>query len=79
MKRLRDTENIVSWKSKGLSAEKLTTSATTDNNLCPLIKWYGNFCIAFKGNKNSLKQENRTYTPPNRINFFIVYGLDAWS
>ena len=32
LKRLADTEKVVSWKSKGLSTEKLTTSASTGNN-----------------------------------------------
>ena len=39
LKRLGDTEKIVSWKSKGLSAEKLTVPITTDKSLSPSIKW----------------------------------------
>ena len=39
LKRLGDTEKIVSTKSKVLLAEKLTTSTTTDNSLSPSIKW----------------------------------------
>ena len=48
---LGGTEKIVSWKSKGLPAEGLITSTTTDNSLSPSIKWYenSNFCLAFKG------------------------------
>ena len=70
LKRLRNAEKIVSWKSKGLSAEKLTTTNTGDNSFSPSIKWYrnSNFCLVFKG--SCLKQKNATYTPPNRINFF---------
>ena len=30
LKRLGDNEKVVSWKSKGFSAEKLTTATTTD-------------------------------------------------
>ena len=62
-----------------MSAKKLTTHSTTDNSLCPFIKWYGNSnsWLVFKG--SCLKQKNATYTPPNRINFFIVYELDTWS
>ena len=37
LKRLGDTVKIVSWKSKGLSTEKLTTPTTTDNSLSPTI------------------------------------------
>ena len=38
LKRLGDTEKIVSWKSKVLSTGKLTTPTTTDNSLSPSIK-----------------------------------------
>ena len=33
LKRLSDTEKVVSWKCKGLTAEKLTAPTTTDNRL----------------------------------------------
>ena len=32
---------ISSWKSKGLSDETITPYATSDNNLTPLIDYYG--------------------------------------
>ena len=39
LKRIGYTEKIISWKSNGLSAEKLTTpTTTTDNSLSPSIK-----------------------------------------
>ena len=79
LKSLGDTEKDVSWKSKGSSAEKLTTIITTVNNLSPSIKWYQNFyfCLIFK--KSCLKQKNATVIPPNKIIFFIKYELDTWS
>ena len=40
LKTLSNSEKVISWKSKGLSAEKLTTPNTTDNNLSPSIKWH---------------------------------------
>ena len=71
-----------------MSGKKCTTPTTTDS-LSSSIKWYGhaNFCLVIKGsclkqNKNPPKSNNNknaTYTPPNRINFFIVYKLDTWS
>ena len=78
LKRIGDTEKIVSWKSKGLLTEKFTTPTTTDNNLSPTIKWHENskFCLTFKG--TCLKQRNATYTPHNRINFFIVCEWNSW-
>ena len=47
LKRLGDTEKVVSWKSKGLSTEKLTTPTTTNDSLSPSVKWYRNssFCL----------------------------------
>ena len=78
MKRLGNTENVISWKSKDSSAKIRTTFVTTDNSLSPSIKRYGNlnFCLVFKG--NYLKQKNATYTSPSRIIFFHFYELDAW-
>ena len=66
-------------KSRGFSAEKLTTPITTYNSFSPSIKWHGNsfFCLVFKG--SCLKQKHATYTSPNRINIFIAYELDTCS
>ena len=77
LQRLDDTEKLVSWKSKSLTAEKFTTPTTTGNSVSLSTKWYGdsNFCLSFEG--SCLK--NATFTPPNRIYIFIVYGLDTWS
>ena len=61
LKRLDDTEKVVSWKCKGLSAEKIPSHNTTDNSLSPSISWNGNsnFCISFKGSR--LKQKKRNF------------------
>ena len=61
-----------------MSKEKLTTPTTTDNSISPTVKWHNNskFCLVFKGGR--LKQKNAICTPPNRINFYIVYELDSW-
>ena len=69
MERVGDIEKVVSWKSKRLSVEKLTTPTTTDNSLSPSIKWYRNsFFLVFKG--SYLKQKNAIYTPPKGTIFF---------
>ena len=59
LKRLDDTEKIVSWKSKVLSAETLTTPTTTNNSLSSSVKWYGdsNVCLLF----NSFKTKKRNF------------------
>ena len=38
LKRLGDTEKVLSWKSKSLSTKKRTTPTTTCNSLSPWIK-----------------------------------------
>ena len=79
LKRLGDTEKVISWKCKGLSTEKLATPTTTDNTHSPSIKWYknSNFCLIFKG--SCLKPKNATFTSSDIINYFVVYELDTWS
>ena len=44
LKRLVDTEKFVSWNSKGMLTERLTTPTSTDNSLSPSIKL---FCLIF--------------------------------
>ena len=66
-----------------MPAEKLATPTTTDNSLCPSIKWYknSNFCFVFRGTCLKIKKKNKknaTYTPSNRF-FFYVYKLNTWS
>ena len=62
-----------------MSTEKLNTSTTTEiiflhqlNGTKILI-----FCLIFK--ESCLKQKNATFTPPNKVNLFIVHELDTWS
>ena len=72
LKRLGDTEKVVSWKPKGFLNKKLSPRSTTDNIFYKSIKWYGNstFCVIFKG--SCLKQGNATFTHSNRINFYCL-------
>ena len=50
LKRLNNTEKIVSWKSRGLSVKNLTAPTTADNSPSLTTKWYrnSNFCLVFK-------------------------------
>ena len=77
MKRLGDTEKVVSRNLKVCHTKNVTAPTTNDNSLFPSIKWYENSCLIFIG--SCLKQKSATFTPPNIINFFIVYELDTWS
>ena len=71
LKRLGDTEQVVSWKSEGLSSEKLTTPTINDNSLSPSIKWNknSNFCLIFK--LSCLKHKSAGCTPPDIIIFLL--------
>ena len=40
LKRVRNTEKDVSWKSIDLSTKKLTAPSSTDNSFSPSSKWY---------------------------------------
>ena len=53
-----NTKYISSWKSKGLSDETITSYATSDNSITPLIDHYGSK-VKVKFNKNCLKQPNK--------------------
>ena len=71
LKRLGDTEKVVSSKSKDLSGKKLTTPTTKDKSVSASIKWYenSNFCLIFKD--SCLKKKSATFTPPNILTFLL--------
>ena len=70
LKRLGDTEKVVSWKSRGFLTKKCTTPTATDNSLSLSVKWYenSNFCLIFK--ESHIQQKNTTFTAPN-ITFLL--------
>ena len=41
-------EYILSWKSKGLSAESIKPPATSDNSLTPALRYYDDFKVRVK-------------------------------
>ena len=53
-----NTKYTSSWKSKGLSDETITSYATSDNSITPLIDHYGSK-VKVKFNKNCLKRPNK--------------------
>ena len=71
--------NILPWKSKGLSDETITPYATSDNSFTSLIDHYG-VRIRLKFNKSCLKHSNKlTYDYGHRVNIYTVYELGASS
>ena len=69
---------ILSWKSNGLSIQRILPPAASDNSLFPLTDYLGDK-IRLKFNGSCLKQNNITYTNKNVVNIYIVYELSTSS
>ena len=41
LKKLSNTEKVVSWKSKALSVKKFAIPTITDNSFSPSVNWFG--------------------------------------
>ena len=72
------TDYVLSWKSKGLSAESIKPPTTSDNSLTPTLSYYYNTKIKVKFNGSVLRQSKKlSYTHSNMVNIYIVYELGA--
>ena len=69
-----NTEFVLSWKSKGLSAESINPPTTSDNSLPPLISFYDSK-TRVKFTWSCLKQSKILYTHGKVVNIYIVYEL----
>ena len=78
MNAITNTDYISSWNSKGLSAESIKPSTTSDNSLTPELNYYGTKTRA-KFSGSCLKQSKISYTHSNIVNIYIVYELRASS
>ena len=78
MNTITNTDYISSWSSKGLSAESVKPSATSDNSLTPELNYYCTKTRA-KFSRSCLKQSKISYTHSNIVNIYIVYELGASS
>ena len=77
-KTITNTNYILSWKSKGLSAESIKPFSTSDNSLTPAIKFYDyNIRVKFTG--SCFKQPKVLYTYKRVVNIYILYKLSASS
>ena len=75
-KTITNTNYILSWKSRGLSAESIKPPTISDNSLAPELSYYDyNIRVKFTG--NCLKQPKITYTHEKVVNIYIVYELGA--
>ena len=71
------TATISSWKSKGLSAE--TIEPTSTSNIGPIVDFYGGGKLRVKFIAGYLKQPKFSYTHKIIVNIYIVYELGASS
>ena len=68
--------NILSWKSKGLSDEKINSIKTADYGLNPYLDFYDINKLRVKFNGYCLKQDHPTLLFHEEIiNFYIVYEI----
>ena len=75
---ITNTDYILSWKSKGFSAESIKPPTTSDNSLTPALRYYGTKTrVKFTG--SCLKQSKISYTHGKVVNIYIVYELGASS
>ena len=73
-----NTDYISSWKSKGLSAESIKPTTTSDDSLTPALSSYGTKTrVKFTG--SCLKQSKISYTHGKVVNIYIVYELGVSS
>ena len=68
---------VLSWQSKGLSAEAIKPPATSDNSLIPIISYYYASKIRVKFTRSCLKQDKVTFNHGQVVNIYIVYELGA--
>ena len=67
-----NTDHVSSWKSKGLSNERIDTPTTSDNGLAPSLNYIGTRTrVKFVG--SCLKQEKIRFTHGKIVNIYIVY------
>ena len=72
------TDYVLSWKSKGLSAETIKPPTTSDNNLTPAVSYYGiKERVKFAG--SCLKEPKISYTHGKVVKIYIVYELGSSS
>ena len=75
---ITNTDYVSSWKSKGLNTETIKPPTTSNNNLTPVLNYYGTK-TRVKFTASCLKQPKFSYTHGKVVNIDIVYELGASS
>ena len=73
---ITNTDCILSWKSKGLSAESIRPPTISDNSFTPELNYYGTK-TSVKFNGSCLQQSKISYTHRTIVYIYIVYELGA--
>ena len=70
--KISNSDYVLSWKSKGLSAESITPPSAPNNFLNPSLNYLGTKTrVRFSG--SCLKQDKITDTHGKIVNIYIVY------
>ena len=73
--KIGNSDYVLSWKSKGLSAESITPPSAPNNFLNPSLNYLGTKTrVRFSG--SCLKQDKITYTHEKIVNIYIVYEIN---
>ena len=72
-------DSVLSWQSKGLSAEAIKPPTTSNNSLTPTITYYHVGKIKAKFTGSCLKQDKVIFNHAKVVNIYIVYELGASS
>ena len=75
---IANTDYVSTWKSKGLFAETIKPTTTSDNNLTLAVIYYGTK-TRVKVTGSCLKHPNISYTHGKVVNIYIVYELSPSS
>ena len=67
------TDYVLSWQSKGPSANTIKPPATSDNSLKPTISYYHAWNIRVKLTKSCLKQDKVTFNHAKVVNIYISF------
>ena len=75
-KKIRNTDYVLEWKSKGLSAESIKSASAPNNILDPSLGYLGSK-IRIKFDGSCLKQGKITFNHKKSIvNLYIVYEMN---
>ena len=73
--KIGNSDYVLSWKSKGLSAESITPPSAPNNFLNPSLNYLGTK-IRVRLSGSCLKQDKFTYTHGKIVNIYIIYEIN---